>query len=130
MKRAAWLALLGLAACLAEVTPAVKRPEPAAEASRAPKPGRPVPSLDAGPFRNTENVEARIRAIISDQLGVSGDNITFATSLTRDLGADSIRLVELSMALEDEFLLVIPDQVSAGFRTVGDLVVYVNAHAK
>jgi len=64
----------------------------------------------------------RIKEIISEQLGVSADSITMETSFTDDLGADSLDLVELVMALEEEFDVEMPDDEIENIKTVSDAV--------
>ena len=64
----------------------------------------------------------RIKEIISAQLGVNADTITMETSFTDDLGADSLDLVELVMALEEEFDIEMPDDEIENISTVGDAV--------
>ena len=66
----------------------------------------------------------RIKEIISEQLGVSADSITMDTSFTDDLGADSLDLVELVMAMEEEFDIEMPDDEIENIKTVSDAVSY------
>ena len=69
----------------------------------------------------------KVREFIIDQLGVSVDEIQMDTDLLKDLEADSLDAVEIIMALEDEYDLDIPDEVALKFRTVKDIVKYVEA---
>ena len=69
----------------------------------------------------------KVREFIIDQLGVSEDEIQMETDLLKDLEADSLDAVEIIMALEDEYDLDIPDEVAIKFRTVKDIVKYVEA---
>ena len=63
--------------------------------------------------------------LISEQFGVEADTITMDTTFTDDLGADSLDIVELSMALEEEFgVSEMSEEDIAGTATVGDLVNY------
>ena len=63
--------------------------------------------------------------LISEQFGVEADTITLETTFTDDLGADSLDIVELSMALEEEFgVSEMSEEDIAGIATVGDLVTY------
>ncbi|HIY73210.1 acyl carrier protein [Intestinimonas sp. HCP28S3_D6] len=63
--------------------------------------------------------------LISEQFGVEADTITMDTTFTDDLGADSLDIVELSMALEEEFgVSEMSEEDIAGIATVGDLVNY------
>ncbi len=69
-----------------------------------------------------------IAAIIAQQFGVDVDSITSETTFEEDLGADSIDIVELSMALEDEYAVgEMSEDDLAGISTVGDLVQYIQA---
>lgn len=67
----------------------------------------------------------RIRAIIVDQLGVEEDEVKPEASFIDDLGADSLDLVELIMALEEEFGTDIPDEDAERINTVGDAIEYI-----
>ena len=67
----------------------------------------------------------KVRRIICDQLDVEEDNVTMNSVLTDDLSADSLDLVELVMAFEDEFDLDIPDEDVENVKTVGDIVKYI-----
>ena len=68
----------------------------------------------------------KIREIIAEQLSVEDiEKITLETSLTNDLEADSLDAVEIIMALEEEYDIEIPDEVAEEFKTVGDIVRYV-----
>jgi len=75
------------------------------------------------------DVLAKIKAIVSEQLGVEEDEITPETSF-EDLNADSLDIVELIMALEEEFDLEIPDEDAEKLTTVGAAVAYINEHTK
>lgn len=70
----------------------------------------------------------KIKEIIVEQLGVDGDEIEIEASFIDDLGADSLDIVELIMALEEEFDLEIPDKEAEKIATVGDAVDYIKAH--
>ncbi|CCO08497.1 acyl carrier protein [Desulfotomaculum varum] len=67
----------------------------------------------------------KIKAIIVDQLGVDEADVTLDASFVDDLGADSLDIVELVMALEEEFGLEIPDEEAEKIRTVGDAVNFI-----
>ena len=67
----------------------------------------------------------RVRKIIVEQLGVDEDDVTLDSSFIDDLGADSLDIVELIMALEEEFDLEIPDSEAEKITTVGDAVEYI-----
>lgn len=66
----------------------------------------------------------KIKVIIADQLGVEEEEVALETAFA-DLGADSLDIVELVMALEEEFGLEIPDEEAEKIKTVGDTVKYI-----
>lgn len=70
----------------------------------------------------------KIKEIIADKLSVDVDEITLESSFIDDLNADSLDIVELIMALEDELDMEIPDEDVENFKTVGDVVNYVKAN--
>jgi acyl carrier protein len=70
------------------------------------------------------NYEAKIREIIADRLQVDAQSVTTAASFVEDLGADSLDLVELVMAFEEEFDLEIPDEDAEKMKTVGSAIEY------
>lgn len=70
----------------------------------------------------------RIQEIIADKLSVDVESVTMEASFIEDLNADSLDIVELIMALEDELDMEIPDEDVENFKTVGDVVNYVKAH--
>jgi acyl carrier protein len=67
----------------------------------------------------------KVKKIIVEQLGVEEDDMTMESSFIDDLGADSLDIVELIMALEEEFDLEIPDNEAEKITTVGDAVDYI-----
>jgi acyl carrier protein len=67
----------------------------------------------------------KIKKIIVEQLGVDENEVTMESSFIDDLGADSLDIVELIMALEEEFDLEIPDSEAEKIATVGDAVEYI-----
>ena len=71
------------------------------------------------------SIEEKVRDIIVEQLGVSGDEVIPNASFINDLGADSLDIVELVMAFEEEFEIEIPDEVAEKIQTVGDSVEYI-----
>lgn len=70
----------------------------------------------------------KVKAIIVDQLSVDEADVTMEASFVDDLGADSLDIVELVMALEEEFGIEIPDEESEKIRTVGDAVKFIQDH--
>jgi acyl carrier protein len=76
------------------------------------------------------NVETKVKGIIAEQLGVSEEEIKITSSFIEDLGADSLDIVELVMAMEEEFEVEIPDEEAENIKTVQDAVNYVNTHKK
>lgn len=75
-----------------------------------------------------KTVERRVIEIIVEQLGVSEEEVTLEASFIDDLGADSLDLVELIMALEEEFGLEISDEDAEKIQTVQDVISYINEH--
>lgn len=71
----------------------------------------------------------RVKNVIVDQLSVDADEVTLEASFVDDLGADSLDVVELIMALETEFDIEIPDEDAEKISTVGDAVEYIKSHA-
>lgn len=67
----------------------------------------------------------RVREIVVEQLGVDAEEVTNDASFVDDLGADSLDIVELVMAFEEEFELEIPDEDAEKIGTVGDAVKYI-----
>ncbi|MBQ6820165.1 MAG: acyl carrier protein [Clostridium sp.] len=72
----------------------------------------------------------KVREIIAEKLSINEDEITMDSSFVDDLNADSLDLVELMMALEDELDTEIPDEEAEGFKTVGDVVKYLKNHVE
>ena len=71
----------------------------------------------------------RVKGIVVDQLGVAEEEVTAEASFVDDLGADSLDVVELVMALEEEFGVEIPDEDAERILTVGEAVKYIESHA-
>lgn len=70
----------------------------------------------------------RVKHIVVEQLGVSADEVSPESSFVDDLGADSLDVVELVMALEEEFGVEIPDEDAEKIATVGAAVKYIETH--
>ncbi len=73
--------------------------------------------------------EDRVKEIIVKELEVSAQQLTPEAKFIEDLGADSLDIVELVMALEEEFGIDIPDEDAEKLKTVGDAMNYLKAHA-
>ena len=77
---------------------------------------------------SSEEIFEKVKGIIVEQLGASESSITLEASFIDDLGADSLDIVELIMALEEEFDIEIPDSDAEKVATVGDVVDYIKDH--
>lgn len=71
-------------------------------------------------------VESKVKGIIADQLEVAAGKLNMETTL-EDIDADSLDIVELVMALEEEFDLEISDQEVENIKTVGDIIEYIES---
>jgi len=69
-----------------------------------------------------DEIFEKVRTIISEKLGVEEDEVTEESTLDEDLGADSLDLVDLTMAIEDEFGVRVEDEELEKIKTVGDVV--------
>jgi len=76
-----------------------------------------------------DSVEAKVKEIIINELGVEAEKVTAEASFVEDLGADSLDTVELVMAFEEEFGIDIPDEDAERMRTVGEAVDYLKKNA-
>jgi acyl carrier protein len=74
-----------------------------------------------------EDVLNRVKKVTVEELGVKEEEVVETASFTEDLGADSLDVVELVMALEDEFGIDIPDEEVGNIKTVGDAVTYISS---
>jgi acyl carrier protein len=83
-------------------------------------------SLGGGDFMS---IEKRVKEIIVEQLGVNEGEVTPGAKFVDDLGADSLDLVELVMALEEEYNMEISDEDAEKILTVGDAIGYIEGHA-
>ena len=77
---------------------------------------------------SSEEIFEKVKGVIVEQLGGAEGNITMKASFIDDLGADSLDIVELIMALEEEFDIEIPDSDAEKVVTVGDVVEYIKDH--
>jgi acyl carrier protein len=76
------------------------------------------------------SVEQKVKEIIVEQLGVDADEVTPEASFTDDLGADSLDIVELVMAFEEEFGIEIPDEDAEKIQRVQEAVAYIAQRAE
>jgi acyl carrier protein len=74
-------------------------------------------------------IAEKVKEIISQQLDVDTTNIEENASFIDDLGADSLAIVELVLAFEEQFEIDIPDEDTEKIRTVGDAISYITQHA-
>lgn len=72
----------------------------------------------------------KVKEIVAKELMVEEDEITLESDIKEDLGADSLAVVDLAMALEDEFGVEIPDEDLEAIKTVGDIVNYLKDKAE
>jgi acyl carrier protein len=77
-----------------------------------------------------DNIFGKVKDIVVEQLGVDEEEVNEQASFVDDLGADSLDIVELVMALEEEFDLEIPDEDAEKIVTVGDAVNYIKENAQ
>ena len=77
-----------------------------------------------------DEIEEKVKKIIIEQLEVAPDKVKLEASFSEDLKADSLAVVELVLALEEQFKIEIPDEDTEKIKTVGDAVNYIKARAK
>ena len=70
----------------------------------------------------------KVKSIVEDQLDVEEEKVTAEASITEDLGADSLDVVDLVMSIEEEFDIEIPDEAVENIKTVGDIVSYIESN--
>ncbi len=70
----------------------------------------------------------KIKNLLAEQLDADENDMTMDTDIAKDLGADSLDVVELLMAIEDEFDIEIPDEEIENIKTIGDLVEYIQSN--
>jgi acyl carrier protein len=81
-------------------------------------------------FMADKSIEEKVKDIIVEQLGVNPEQVTPQASFIEDLGADSLDIVELVMAFEEEFSVEVPDEDAEKLQTVGDVTKYIEERAK
>ena len=77
---------------------------------------------------STDSIFASVQNILVDQLGVDDDSVNMQSNFIDDLNADSLDIVELVMAMEQEFNISIPDEDAEKIKSVGDAVEYIKAN--
>jgi acyl carrier protein len=77
-----------------------------------------------------DEIEDKVKKIIIEQLEVAPDKVKLEASFSEDLKADSLAVVELVLALEENFKIEIPDEDTEKIKTVGDAINYIKAHGK
>ncbi len=75
-------------------------------------------------------LEQRVKDIIVEQLGIAADEVVPEASFIEDLGADSLDIVELVMAMEEEFDIEIPDEDAETIQKIGDAVSYIRGRVE
>jgi acyl carrier protein len=89
--------------------------------------GDPTENWNRGIFPvMSQDILNRVKKVTVEELGVKEEEVVEAASFTEDLGADSLDVVELVMAFEDEFGIDIPDEEVGEIKTVGDAVKYIS----
>jgi acyl carrier protein len=91
--------------------------------------GKPCAATQAN-FMADKSIEEKVKDIIVEQLGVNPEQVTPEASFIEDLGADSLDIVELVMAFEEEFGVEVPDEDAEKLQTVGDVIRYIEERAK
>ncbi len=85
------------------------------------------PNTQHQQLMSDKSIEARVKDIIVDQLGVNADQVTTEAKFVEVLGADSLDTVELVMAFEEEFDIEVPDEEAEKLQAVGDVVTYITS---
>ncbi len=81
---------------------------------------------EGGRIMSTEEILEKVVEIVTEKLGVDAEEVTLDSDLTEDLGADSLDLVDLVMAFEDEFGVKVEDEDVENIATIGDIVDYIS----
>src|ERR671917_1935073 len=85
----------------------------------------PYPNQNEEKIMSDKPIEEKVKDIIVEQLGVNPEQVTPQASFIEDLGADSLDIVELVMAFEEEFNVEVPDEDAEKLQTVGDVIKYI-----
>ena len=83
-----------------------------------------------GSFAQSGDVTERVTKLIVEHIGVERSKVTPAANLKNDLGADSLDCVELTMAAEEAFSIIVPDEAAARIQAVGEMIRYVETAPK
>jgi len=67
----------------------------------------------------------KIRKLLAEQINISEDEIKMESDIINDLGADSLDVVEMLMAVETEFNVTVPDEIAMEMKTIGDVVAFI-----
>ena len=67
----------------------------------------------------------KIRTLLAEQINISQDEIKMESDIIEDLGADSLDVVEMLMAVETEFNVTVPDEIAMEMKTIGDVVAFI-----
>ncbi len=78
----------------------------------------------------SDNIFEKVKPVIADKLGIGEDEIKLESHFINDLGADSLGLVDITMALEEEYNMEIPDEEASKLLTVGAMIDYIKNHVK
>lgn len=79
---------------------------------------------------NEKDIFEKVKPVIADKLGIDEDEIKMESHFINDLGADSLGLVDITMALEEEYGLEIPDEEASKLLSVNAMVDYIKANVK
>ena len=77
-----------------------------------------------------QEILTKVAPIVADKLGITADQVVMEAHFINDLGADSLGLVDITMALEEEYGLEIPDEESSKLVTVGAMISYISKNIK
>ena len=76
----------------------------------------------------SSDIEKKVKEIVSEQLSISEDEVKAEATFIEDLGADSLAIIEMIMAFEEEYDMEIPDEEAEKIRTVQDVLNYITTH--
>jgi acyl carrier protein len=84
----------------------------------------------AAPVEGRMDIAQKVKEIVAQQLDVDGSEVKEEAQFIEDLGADSLAIVELVLAFEEQFEIDIPDEDTEKIATVGDAIKYITEHVK